>query len=881
MLDLRRSLDSRLNRFVRMISCLSTACLTLFVLMFASFAVGQNKIGTIAGAFSAPASPLAADIPGPTATVEDAQGNLYVASPFSQYVFEMSGNTVSAFAGKGFIGYWGPIGPATQRTLWGPSALAIDAHGNIYIADSGNNVVREVNTAGNIFTVAGTSDPCPQSTCGDGRKAINALLNNPQGVAVDTAGNVYIADTGDSRVRCVVMVARGCGGSFQPVGNIVAFAGSLTSCANPTSPCGDGGLAVNANLNSPAGVAVDSSGNVYVTDTGDNRIREVTNKVINTIAGTGKSCFGTSSCGDGGAALSANLGAPRATWVVSPTLYYIADTRTNRIRVVSSGTISTVAGNGAAGFSGDGGQPTSAKLSAPTGVFVDASGNMFISDTGNQRIREVTGIGSNPIINTVLGGGNGGDGGGATSPGVELAEPYAVAVDSSNNYYIADTANNRVRVVNTQSSNITVATVVIAPGAIATVAGTGQSGYPKGNNGIAAIKATLNAPRGVAVDSAGNIYLTASFDGVVWEVNNGTGIISQFAGNFQACTAPAPGCGDGGPAAKAQLTSPTSLAIDAAGNVFITDPGANRVREVSNGVISTAAGNGTAGYSGDGGLAINAKLSRPFGIAVDASENLYIADSANNVIRCVLGVVGGCGASTPRTCSGSTKDYAVGDIVTFAYDTNVNFQGDGGPAICATRWNPTELALDSRGNLFVGGGNDELVQRIDAAPPNVIATVAGIDTQWWWYSFTGDGGPATKAHINNSGLVIDNNEDLLIADIGNNRIREVAQLIGVGTPSPTSLNFGNVIVGQTSAPLPVTLQNTGSDDLVVSNISASGDFSQTNTCPSSSSSLVPSASCTISVVFTPKQKGVRTGFLTITDNGFKTKQTVKLTGTGE
>jgi len=848
------------------------ACLPVFVLSLAPLAVGQNIINTVAGAYSAPATPLTADIPGPTGAVTDAQGNLYVASPLSQYVFEMSGNTVAAFAGKGFIGYWPPPGPPLQRSLAAPSALAIDAQGNIYIADAQNNAVREI-SGGSLFTVAGTGPPCPQQGCGDNRKAVNAQLNNPQGVAVDAAGDVYIADTGDNRVRCVIRVANGCGGSKKPVGDIVAFAGALTSCNTPTSPCGDGGPAVNANMNSPFGVAVDSAGNVYIADTGDNRIREVSKKIITTIAGTGNSCFGTLACGDNGPALSANLGGPRSVWVVSPTLYYIADTRTSRIRAVSSGTITTFVGDGVQSFRGDGGPPAGARLSAPTGVFVDSSGNLFISDTGNQRIREVTGIGSSPVINTVLGGGNGGDGGGATAAGVELAEPYAVAVDANNNYYIADTANNRIRVVNTQSSPITVATVLIPAGGIATVAGNGNSGYAAKNNGTPALKVDLNAPHGVAVDSAGNIYIASGFDGVVWEVNNATGIMSQFAGDFKSCNAPAPGCGDGGPAAKAQLTSPSSLAIDASGNVFIADPGSNRIREVSNGIISTVAGNGTAGYSGDGGPATTAEMSRPFGVAVDASKNLYIADSANNRVRCVLGVVGGCGDSG--------HNYVVGDIVRYAYDGGVVFQGDGGPANSATRWNPTELAVDSRGNLFVGGGNDELAQRIDVAPPNIVVTVAGMDSQYWWYSFTGDGGAATKAHVNNAGLIVDGNENLLIADVGNNRVREVGHLIGVGTPNPTSLNFGGVPVGQTSQPMPVTLQNTGSDDLAISNITVSGDFAQTNSCPASSSSLVPSAICSISVTFTPTQKGVRNGTLTITDNGYKIKQTVTLTGTGD
>ena len=863
--------DLHVNSMQKNAAFAIAACLVLFVLLSASFAAGQNIITTVTGSYFATTSPSTADIPGPTAAIRDAQGNLYVAAPYSQYIFEMSGSSVSAYTGMGWVGYWGKSTQRLKGLLSQPTGLAVDAQGNLYIADAGNNAIRKVDTSGNLSTVAGLSEPCPHAKCGDGGPATGAKLNDPQGVAVDAKGNVYIADTGDSRVRCVIAVAGGCGGSSKPVGTIIGFAGSLTPCPVSTDSCGDGGPATSAKFSNPAGISLDSSDNVYIADTDDNRIREVSKHVINTIAGTGKYCFGSESCGNNGSALSAYLGAPRALWVVSPTLYYIADTRTNTIRVVSSGTIKLFAGDGTQGFKGDGGPPTEAKLSGPMGVWVDAAGNVFISDSGNQRIREVTGSGKEAQINTILGGGNGGDGGAASS--AELAQPYTVAVDSNNNYYIADTANNRVRVVNTQSSAITVATVSVPAGAIATIAGSGEYGYAKGNGGMPALNATLNSPKGVAVDSAGNIYITDPDDGVVWEVNNSTGIISLFAGDFEPCNSPAPGCGDGGSPTNAQLSSPSSLAINKAGNIFITDPVANRIRKVSEGTISTVAGTGTAGYSGDGGPAVDAKLNHPFGVAVDAAENLYIADSANNVIRCVLGVVGGC--------SDSTHKYVVGDIVRFAYNTKKAFRGDGGPAKDAARWNPTEVAVDSRGNLFVGGGNVYLVQRIDVAPPNIVVTVAGIDAEWFWYGFSNDNHPATKAHIDNFGLTVDSNEDLLIADVGNNRIREVAHLIGVGTPTPTSLNFGEVKVGQTSQPMEVKLQNTGSDDLVISSIATSGDFSQKNNCPSGSNSLAPSASCTISVRFTPTKTGELNGTLAITDNGFDSRQTVKLTGTGD
>jgi sugar lactone lactonase YvrE len=826
------------NRSSWFTALIPTVLLTFVALALPASGQNVNIIHTVAGGGTVNSSPLLADIPGPTSLVEDKNGNLYVAAPYSQYIFEVSGGNVTQFAGVGYIADRYKPGKATDEPLWNPYGLAVDKLGNIYIADTGNNRIRKVDTSGNIIVFAGTSKPCYfQGRCGDGKLAVDAKLNNPQGVAVDSAGNVYIADTGDNRIRVV-----------KTNGNIYQFAGSsnVPACTSPTSPCGDGGPAISAGLNAPIAVELDGKGSIYIADSGDNRVRVVTLKthIISAFAGNGTTCTATGKCGDGGSAVAASMGPPRG--VVPDTLgnVYIADARDNRIRIVTAGTINTFAGTGVHGYQGDGGSPTSAQLAGPNGVFADSHGHVFICDTGNQVVREVTA----GVIGTILGGGNGGDGGSPVS--AQLANPTGVAVDSSNNYYIADTINNRIRWV---SGN-----------AIQTLAGTGLNGYS--GDGGPAISAQLNAPLGMAVDGSGNVYIADTNNKVIREVSSGT--INAFAGTGAPCIPTTGLCGDGGPAVSAKLTSPSSVAVDALGNVFIADPSTQRVREVSGGTITTFAGTGTAGYSGDHGPASAAELSNPGGVAVDAFKNVYIADAGNNVIRCVLGVVGGCGDVKNK--------YAVGDIVTYAYNGQVDFQGDGGLAINASRWNPNRVAVDSRGNLFIGGGNDELVQRVDLTT-GIIATVAGIDTQWYYYGFTGDGGAATKAHIDNAGLAVDSNENLYIADAGNNRIREVANLVPVATLSPKTVNFGDVTVGQQSQPMAVKVTNTGSDDMSIGTIATTGDFSQTNNCPSM---LAPTQSCTVSVTFAPTKKGTRNGQLQVNDNAPLSPQTAKLTGTG-
>ncbi len=678
----RHSLNIRRHRSI----------LLTFVVCGAAFGQTYNISTFAGGGLPVNVPGTYASLYGPQAVAVDQTGNLFLVDQNDVLRLDATTGVVTLIAGNGTQGYSGDNGPAANAQLNHPSAVTLDRAGNLYIADSGNNRIRRV-SGGIIITVAGSGIA---GLSGDGAAAINAQLNQPTGVAVDSGGNLYIADTGNQYVREV------------SAGVINSIAGTGTAGFG-----GDNSLATSAQLNYPSSLAVDSSGDLFISDRLNSRVRKVAAGVITTVAGTGVAGFN----GDNGAAANSELSLPQGIWVDSAGNLYIADTGNNRVRKVAGGVITSVAGNGTAGFTGDGAAALSSELSSPGGVAVDSAGNVYIADTGYSRVRKVVA----GVIGTAVGNGSqgfGGDNGAATS--AEFNGVAGLAVDSSGNLYIVDANNQRIRKVSS--------------GVITTVAGNGAAGF-SGDNGPAT-GAQLHSPYGVAVDAAGNLYLSDSANQRVRKVSGGT--ISTFAGNGNTGFS-----GDNGQAILAMLNNPLGVTVDPSGNIYVADFNNNSVREVSGGVISTLAGNQTQGYSGDGGPSISAQLYYPRGVAADNGGNVYVADTYNNVVRKINH----------------------GVITTVAGNGTPGFSGDSGPATGAQLSQPQGVAVDTTGNVYIADSQNGRIRKI---VNGVINTIAGNGTQ----GFSGDGGPATSAELSNpTGIAVDSVGNIYVADGSNNRIR--------------------------------------------------------------------------------------------------------------
>lgn len=699
----------------------------------AQYAAAQDILSTYAGGGPNNIPAVQANLQYPVNTAVDSSGNFYVvvgSTDAASRVFKVnSTGTITVVAGNGYSGDLGDGGPATQAELGQAGSIAVDSSGNIYITDVTNCVVRKVTAStGKISTIAG------DKTCGyngDGIAATSAELNYPYGIAVDKSENVYIADTDNARIRKIT----------ASTGIISTVAGNGT-----TGYAGDGGAATSAELDRPYGVAVDGAGNIYIADTTNVRIRKVTASTgkISTIAGNGHVGY----TGDGGRAIAAEMEYVYGIALDSSGNLFLADTENCVVREVNtSGVIETVAGtHTTCAFAGDGGPATSAELddpygvavntvngvdqiyiadygnlrvrkaalggnistvagngdlyyaagtpangvflNAPDGVTTDASGNVYIADLGNAIIRKV--VASTGDISTIAGvpltGGHNGNGGPATS--ADLSNPRKAIVDSSGNVYIADEANCAIR------------KVTASTGDISTIAGKlAACGYS--GDGGPATSAELNQPYGMAFDSAGNLYIADTQNEVIRKVTAATGIISTIAGMFQT-----PGyAGDGGAATSAELNHPRDVVADAHGNLYIADYANYRIRVVnSSGLIKTFAGNGRANFTGDRGPATAASLNFPDRVALDVAGDLLISDMKNDRIRWVD---------------------AQGTIFTVAGGGSSIYAGISVPATSAALDWPEGVGVDHAGNIYIG---DSLANRVGkvTAIPNINASAYSL-----------------------------------------------------------------------------------------------------------------------------------------------------------
>jgi len=772
----------------------------------------------------------------------DPAGNLYLADSGSKTIRYVDPNGVlHHVAGTpNQLGFLGGGGPAISAQFQTPVGLAVDGSSNVYVADSGNNVIWKFNptithgiSSPFIYVVAGIGTA---GYSGDDGAATAAELNSPSGIAVDAIGDLYIADSGNNVIRKV-----------SPSGQISTIAGDGTAGYS-----GDGGSATRAELNSPFGIALDSVGNLYIADTGNHSIREVTvGGTISTIAGNGTPGYS----GNGGQATEAQLHSPDGVALDSVGNVYIADTGNQQVRVVAkNGVIAALAGVGAGGYAGDGASATAAELDMPTGLAVDGLGDVFIGDTLNNVVREVY-AGTRPVVpepsislppgdyaavqyvvltdelpNAVIHYTINGPTPTTTSPIYSFAlyiggDDTLQAIGSEPGYWNSPVATAGYDVAIPAApaptfspgagNYIGSAAVSLADAAPeATIHYTLDGSSPTTSSPVYVSPITVaSTAKLTAMATAPNYRKSASVEAVYTITpTSPTPIIGPFENAWNPNSLPpsAVTITDSDPAAilyyTTDGTTPTTSSPTYAGpfpppdsyylnavftvNAFAVSPGkppspiATQVYAVPPGTDSNIAGNGTPGDTGDGGPATTAEINGPYGIAMDAAGNVYFSDQVENVVRKV----------TPAGVISTVAGIPYELRYVFAY----RFGGDGGPATNAYLGFPSGLALDSAGNLYIADAANNRIRKV--APDGVITTVAGIGQGTHGYpipgwgaflvgfdgppplgseslpsgGYTGDGQLATSEALNGPmGVAVDAAGNLFIADTQNHRIRKV------------------------------------------------------------------------------------------------------------
>ncbi len=726
-------------------------------------------LGESSGSDDGPGS--AARFAGPSDVAVDSVGNVYVADSGNHTIRKITPEgAVSTLAGlayqghapstyepytfttlAGYAGYGSADGTGNAARFTGPSGVAMDSAGNAYVADKDNHTIRKVTSAGVVTTLAGLAGSAG-SVDGTG---ITARFNQPQGVAVDSVGNVYVADEGNNTIRKVT-----------PAGVVTTLAG-LADAAG--SADGTGGA---ARFYAPSGVAVDSAGNIYVADGGNSTIRKVTPEgVVTTLAGRAEP--GAPARNVDGTGAAAHFSHPDGVAVDSAGNVYVADTLNYTIRKVTpAGVVTTLAGDPSIKF----GMPEpgyadgtgrAARFNYPTGIAVDAATNVYVADYNNNAIRKVTMAG----VVTTLAGLAHPDGGSADGTGTRARfnRPHGVAVDSAGNVYVADAGNSTIR-------------KMTPPGAVTTLAGlAGGAGNADGTG----ITTRFNRPSGLAVDNVGNVYVADTDNGTIRKVTPAGTVttLAGLAGSFGS----ADGTGSG-----ARFWGLSGVTVDASGNVYVADTDNSTIRKVTpEGVVTTLAGlaaqfdndgNILAGGPGNAdGTGSAARFFNPRGLAVDNAGNIYVADTFNHTIR-------------KMTPAGVVTTLA-GLAAQFDNDGNILAGGPGnadGTGSAARFSRPQGVAVDSAGNVYVADtGNSPLFGPVSSTirkvtPAGVVTTLAGLAGR----SGSVDGTGITARFNQPQGVAVDSAGNIYVTEsIGT--VRKVTPAGAVTTLAGLVDKFGN------------------------------------------------------------------------------------------
>jgi uncharacterized protein (TIGR03437 family) len=671
----------------------------------------------------------------------------------------------------------GDGGPATSALLYFPNAAVADAAGNLYILDTDNLRIRKVTAAGTIGTlaqidmfgydmklaadgslyVAGDSEVIkvgPSGTVsvvagtgtyghtGDNGPATAAQIGEVSGIALDGAGNIYLTEAYSTTTYDAYWVRM-----VTADGKIHTIAGAATGYGHSS----DGTLATSAYLNNPTGIAIDSSGGIYIADTDNHQIRKFTvGGMLSTVAGTG--VFGQPA---NGPAISTSLGYPMGLWMDSSNNLYAVDNGYGLVlKIAPGGGMTRIAGNFSLFGSPGDGTATNVSLEFPVNVSADSAGNLYIVDDSHL-VRKLTLDGK---LTTVAGRVHfGGDNGPAVS--ALLNEPTDVALAGQAgqaNVFIADASNYRIR-------------KVAADGTITSYSGNGTPGIP--SSGTTAANAQLPYINSMTTDAKGAMYLAGNYQ--VWKIAS-DGTVSLVAGTGAYGSA-----GDGGQATAATFEQISGIALDASGDVYIADYGTNRVRAIAaaTGIITPFAGSGTRGSAGNGALATSAQLNLDYSatpLAVDTAGNVYIADTGNYTVRMVS---------------------ATG-IITTAVGNGTFGRPDGVPANATGFSEAGSMAFDSAGNLYIASQNYGDIYRYQPSS-KIIRRISGTGN-----SALTDGTPAISVNFFSDGIKVDQNGDIYAADSGNNAIRKLQ----VNTPTGFTITDGNYQTGQAGQSLSKVLK---------------------------------------------------------------------------